>query len=504
MSNELDPNTPILIGWATVSRREPDHRTSPEAAELMIEAARDALGDTGEVAAAVDWIAVTNGLASYADPGRLVADALGVPDAYTVLSEVGVTQQTLLSEACRRVANGTSQIALVIGGEAKYRDVRATAAGEVATVTEQPAGTEPDERLTPEAELVLPAEIAAGLMAAPGFYALVDSEWRSSRGRSLDDHRDDIAALYSRFSEIAANYPHAVRPTPRTPEWLRDASDANPMVAFPFTKHMVSTWTVDTGTALAFTTVGTATRLGIPESKWIYPAIAVESNYVVPVAARTRLAQPAAMRLMGDAVRSEAGIDPSEIEILDLYSPFPVAVEIAAAGLGVPEGRDLTVTGGMSFGGGPFNSYVFEALVAAAMRVHAGDGEHALVTSVSGLYTKQGLIVLSASPPERPFSVVDVTDAVGEAEPALSVAESADGAGTVVASTVMFAGAAHERAIIVVQLATGERTVAYTHDADVMADVQRADVIGREVSVDAGRFAWADPRPPSVQQEQPQ
>ncbi|BDX35234.1 acetyl-CoA acetyltransferase [Mycobacterium antarcticum] len=496
----VDPSTPVLVGWASVSRREPDHTASPEAAALMIEATQSMLPTplADSVLGEVDWIGATDGLTVYADPGRIVAEAMGAPGAHTVLAKVGVMQQTLLSEACRRVQAGTSQLALVVGAEARYRDVRARAAGEVASITAQPAGTVPDETLTVEAELVLRAEVDAGLGGAPGFYALLDSEWRVAHGRGLDAHRDDIARLYSRFTEIAAMNPHAVRPQVRSADWLREHSDANPMVAFPYTKHMVSTWTVDSGSALLFASASTASRLGIPRSTWLFPAAAVESNHVVPVTARTRPSQPAAMRIMAEAVRREAEIDTADIEILDLYSPMPVAVNAAAEGLNVPAGRDLTVTGGMSFAGGPFNSYVFDALVAAAQRLSAEAGEYALVSSVSGLYTKQGLMILAAQPPRRPFTVVDVTDAVAQAEPALPVAEIADGYGTIVASTVTFAGNEAERAIVIVDLATGERTVAYSQDVAVIARFLTTDAPGRPVSVDRGVFAFADPDP-SVQ-----
>jgi acetyl-CoA C-acetyltransferase len=37
---------------------------------------------------------------------------------------------------------------------------------------------------------------------------------------------------------------------------------------------------------------------------------------------------------------------------VDLYSCFPSAVQIAAAEIGCPTQRDLTVTGGLTFAGG--------------------------------------------------------------------------------------------------------------------------------------------------------
>jgi len=391
----------------------------------MVEAARSTVADNlrDMVLPAVDWIGATNGLTAYADPGRLVGTKIGAPTAHTVLAKVGVMQQTLISEACRAVGSGRARLALVVGAEARYRDVRAAAVGEVAEVTLQAEGVAPDETFEPDADLLLPVEIAAGLTAAPGFYALLDSEWRSAHGRTVIAHREELGALYERFSAIASHNPHALRRARMDAAAIREPSDTNPMVAFPYTKLMVSNWTVDQGSALLFTTVGTAQVLGVPRQRWLFPVAAAESNHIVPVAARCRLTQPAAVRIMAEALRTR-GVDTTAIEILDLYSPMPVAVLVAAEGLSVPQERDLTVTGGMSFAGGPFNSYMFTALVRAAERLAEDRARSALVSCVSGLYTKQGLLVVASEAPRRPFEVLDVTADVADAEPRREVPEA--------------------------------------------------------------------------------
>jgi len=486
----LDPLTPVLVGWGSVGRREPDFEDAPEAAQLMVEATRCAVAEDRRQAVlpAVDWIGATDGLTTYADPGRLVAERIGAPGAHTVLAKVGVMQQTLVSSACEAVRSGRARLALVVGAEARYRDIRAAAVGEVAGVTVQADGVTPDETLEPDTDLVLPVEVAAGLTGAPGFYALLDSQWRSARRRSLGAHRRHLGALYARFSAIASHNPRAVRRTPLDAEFLREPSDANPMVAFPYTKLMISTWTVDQGSALLFTTAGTAEELGIPRSGWVFPVAAVESNHIVPVAARTRLAQPAAVRIMARVLRARAGVDTGQVELLDLYSPMPIAVLVAAEGLSVPADRDLTVTGGMSFAGGPYNSYVFNALVRAAEELAQGQARRALVSCVSGLYTKQGLMVVASEPPPRPFEVIDVTAEVAEAEPPRAVAEQADGPGTVVAWTVLFAGAAPERAVAVIDLDDGRRTVARSHDPRLIAEAMADDPVGAATVVGDGLF----------------
>ena len=53
-----------------------------------------------------------------------------------------------------------------------------------------------------------------------------------------------------------------------------------------------------------------------------------------------------------------AGTGVDELAHVDLYSCFPSAVEVAAAEIGLGLDRQLTVTGGLSFAGGPWNNYV--------------------------------------------------------------------------------------------------------------------------------------------------
>ena len=488
--DSLDDRTPVLVGYATAHQRLPTHEDALDAAGLMIEAARSSLPDdlADPVLAEVDWVGATQGLTHYSDPARLVAEGIGAPGAHTVHARIGVMQQTLVSQACARVQSGDATVALVVGGEARYRDVVAAAAGELAATLPQDAGVEPDEVLVPAEDLALPCERAAGAGGAPSYYALLESERRVRLGQTPDENRHDLGRLYARFSESAAGNPDAVRRDVRTADELAEPSPENPYVAFPYTKLMVTTWTVDQAAALLFCTVGTARRLGIPEERWLFPVVAVESNHMVPVTARRTLTQPGAMAALADACRRAAGVDPADVDLLDLYSCFPVAVTTAAEGLGVPSGRDLTVTGGMSFAGGPLNNYVFQALVRAAQLLAEGQGATALVTCVSGLYTKQGFTVLATPPPAQPSSVQDVTDEVAAREPALPVADEGSGPGTIVAATVLHQGGTPERAIAVVDLADGRRTMAASLEPEVLARFVVEEPVGLPVEVAEGTF----------------
>ena len=69
-----------------------------------------------------------------------------------------------------------------------------------------------------------------------------------------------------------------------------------------------------------------------------------------------------AFELQARALRMAGITNPNtEIDFFDVYSCFPIAVEIACDELGIDFqtlGKPLTVTGGLPFHGGPGNNYV--------------------------------------------------------------------------------------------------------------------------------------------------
>jgi acetyl-CoA C-acetyltransferase len=264
------------------------------------------------------------------------------------------------------------------------------------------------------------------------------------------------------------------------------------MQAHPYTRRMVSSWTVDQAAALFVCTARTARELGLDPARWVVPLVAVESNHMPSLTSRPDLTRGAAMATMAEAATAATGVAMADVEHLDLYSCFPIAVTMAAEGLGVPAGRDLTLTGGMPFAGGPFNNYVFQATCRAADRLVGGtQPSHALVSCVSGLYTKQGFTLWSSAAPTRPFSLVDVTDQVRELEPELPVATVAAGPGTIAGCTVLYDGGVPNRAVAVVDLEDGTRTTCGSSDASVIGTLVSEEGVGRSVVVDQGSFRLA-------------
>ena len=122
----LDDRAPVLVGIGTVEQRHDDPADATEPLDLMLEAIQRAGADSGrpELLARVDYVAVPRGRWRYEDPGRYLADAIGSERADSILALVGVLQQSLIGEACQRIADGHADVAVVVGGEAGYRRLR--------------------------------------------------------------------------------------------------------------------------------------------------------------------------------------------------------------------------------------------------------------------------------------------------------------------------------------------------------------------------------------------
>ena len=484
-SGPLPPNTPILVGVGLADQRVDDHLTALEPIELMIDAVRSAAADSGsgELLLRVGSIAVPHGRWSYGDPGRTIATRLGVPDACTVLAEVGVLQQTIIGDACQRIASGELQATLVVGGEAGHRLRRAAAAGVAATETVDPA--EPDVTLRPQHELISPVELAAGLNRALGYYAIIESAFRARQGWSVDEGRRRISSMYSQFSHVAADNPRAWRRTTADPELIMVPTEKNPMMAFPYTRSHISSWSVDQAGALLFCSVGTARELGIPSDRWIFPVVSAESNDMVSVCNRADLGRTVGVEVAVHAALDRANFAPADLDHVDLYSCFPVAVEMFAEALGYDVGsRDFTITGGMPWAGGPFNNYVIQAtaMMAEKLRVEQRP-THGMVTCVSGLLTKIGVAIWSNDHPSTPFASLDVTDDVAATSRTVDIVGDYSGRARVAGYTVL-----HERrgtrGVLVLDV-PGARTVAWTDDPELIASMERDEWIGREVVVEA-------------------
>jgi len=487
----LDPRTPVLVGVAAVSQRHEDPQRAPEAIKLMTRALEHAADDAGnyDLLTMADSVRVPRGLWDYSDPGRLVADRLVGNRARTELAEIGVLQTTLLGGAARDIAAGKADVVLVTGGEAKYRSRRAEITGKRLSITLQPASARPDVVLKPADEIMHPLEIEHGLVMPVGQYAMIENATRAAAGLSIEEHRREIARMWSDFSRVAAGNPAAWNRSVVAADTIREASDTNRMLAFPYAKLHNSNWNVDQAAGLILCSVEAARRYGIAEDRWVFPLAVAESNFMQPISARGQVHRSPGFAHAGARVLTHAGLTIDEVAHLELYSCFPVAVRVQAAEMGIAAARQLTVTGGMAFAGGPLNNFVLQGLVRTAELLRAERGSHALLTAVSGMLTKQGVSLWSSQPPAQSFAFDDVSADVERDVDTRDVVAPEDGHATVATYTVMYDGAEPVRALLLCDLDGGRRTMVATDDRDLAATMTREEPCGRRVKIVGGRCA---------------
>ncbi len=486
MRNE---RTPVLVGAAAVSQREDDPARAREPLALMGDALERAGKDAGSLAllARADAVRVPRGFWDYADPGRALAERFGAARARTTLAEVGVLQTTLLGAAAEDIAAGRADVVLLAGGEARHRAQRARQAGVEAALTRQAPGVAPDVVLRPHAEIISPLEQQVGLAMPVTQYAVIENALRFAEQQTLDAHRDAVAELQARASAVAAANSDAWDRTPHGAAEIRGPAPGNRMLAFPYTKLHTSQWNVDQAAGLVLCSLATARALGIPAERYVYPLAVADANQMLPLAARPALHRVPGFRHAGRRALAHAGLGTGDLRHLELYSCFPVAVRVQARELGIDEARPLTVTGGMTFAGGPLNNFVLQALVKLVERLRTDRGASGLLSAVSGILTKQGVSLWSAQPPERPFAFFDVTEETAREQAPLPLVERAEGPAHVAGYTVLCEGERVARLACICDLAGGRRTLAASDDPALAELGMREELAGRSVRLAGGR-----------------
>jgi acetyl-CoA C-acetyltransferase len=487
----IDPRTPVLIGAGVISQRLEDPLAAVEPIELMIRAARASGDDAGvlEALAGVERVYVPHGRWAYRNPGRLIGEAIGATNPTTISALPGISQQTLLSDAASVIDAGEIRSALVVGGEAGHRLLRARVEG--VQLTDTPCEDEPDELLVPGADIIPDYEQQAGLGVMPvGYYALIDSAWRRARGLNIETHRDRMADRYHAFSTMGAKNPNGWAADIVSAAAVRDGR----MLAFPYTKHHVSDWNVDQASALLLTSVAEAQRLGVDPSRWLFPQALIEANHMVNITARADLDRCVGAEIAGRAALAAAGCTVDDLDLIELYSCFPVAIDTYAVGLGLDDSTPpdrLSFTGAMPFAGGPFNNFVLHTTAQLAHRLRGIPNGRGLVSTVSGVLTKQGIAVWGRQPNPSGFQFADVTAETVAATEVRDVAIGYGGLAVTVATTVMHGRAGPERGIAIVDLPDGRRSIVSTSDAATMETMQRDETCGRHVEIADGVLRFA-------------
>jgi len=483
----LDDRRPVLVGVAPISQRCEDPAQAQEPLALLVTAFERAAEDAGSRALLqrADRICAPRGFWDYPDPCRFAAQRFGARGARTEIAEIGVLQTTLLGRAAAAIAAGEADVVLVGGAEARHRARAAKIRGVAAPLTRLPP-TPADAVLRPDAPILSPAELRAGLGKPVVPYAMLENALRASERISIAKQRTDLARLQADFARVAAGNPDA---------WVRATPDAatvadparNPLQAFPYGKLHCSQWNLDQAAGLVFCSVATARALGVPREKWVFPLAVADANRMIPMSERRDLHRCPGFGVSARRALAQAGRTIEDVAYRELYSCFPVAVRLQQRELAIADDRPPTRTGGMAFAGGPLNHFALQALVTLARQLRADPGSAGYLSAVSGILTKQGASLWSSEPGERPFAFDEVTAETERETATVPFVEGGEGAATVATSTVVYEDRAPARTVLLCDLVDGRRTLAVSGDPALAAVASHEELAGRSVRIAAGR-----------------
>ena len=472
---------PVLVGIAQLEQRDADPAagTGKEPLDLMVDAVRAAAEDAGapSLLASADAVRVTRGMWPYENPAKAVAEAFGCPQAQTGVSMWGGDAvQLMLTESALDIQSGAQQIVVLVGAECGRTQARARRAG--IDLEWRAAPGNPDRTFGEELKMRTRAEAVRGVSQPIQMYPIFENAIRHARGETLDGHIRRVSELWAGFSRVAAGNPHAWIREPATAEEIRTPSDFNRPVSFPYPKLMNSNSNVDQAAALILCSTTLARRLGIPEDKWVYPWVATAAHDTYAVSNRDNLHSSPGIRIAGGRALELANLDVADIAHVDLYSCFPSAVQVAAAELGLGEKRPLTVTGGLTFGGGPLNNYVMHAIARMAEVLRESPGDVGLVSSNGGFITKHAFGIYSTTPPAKPFRY-DVPQDRVDAMPTREGIPAFDGPVEIESYTVMYGSDGPSAALAACLLDDGRRAWGNTDDPEVMHAMVNEEFCGR-------------------------
>ena len=326
--------------------------------------------------------------------------------------------------------------------------------------TDQAEDVEPDETFGGDLDMVHPLEMGRGIVMPVQVYPVMECALRTAAGATQAAWTERLGRLWSRFSEVAAANPNAWVQEAYSPTEVITPSADNRMIGFPYPKRLNSNNAVEQGAAVLLCSVEAAERFGIPRDRWVFPLAGTDGYDTDHLSARRDLHSSPAIGVAGRRAMTLAGVGPDDIAHADLYSCFPSAVQIGAAELGLGLDRDLTVTGGLCFAGGPWNNYVTHSIatMASVLREHPGDV--GLVTANGGFVTKHAFGVYSTEPPASGFRWDKPQADIDASFTPTPVADAAyEGPITVEAYTVMHdREGAPELGIVAARTPAGERT----------------------------------------------
>tara|TARA_B100001094_G_scaffold233911_1_gene228826 strand:+ start:2045 stop:3493 length:1449 start_codon:yes stop_codon:yes gene_type:complete len=472
-------NRPVVIGIGAIQQKG-NLKDLDEALILMEQATQKAIKDSTNVNIKnhLDEISVPKGFWKYRDPGKWIAKRNDFKNVKTSVSKIGVLQQNLLNAACNKILNGEINASLILGGESRYKMLRSQIENQKYIATE--LNTNPDNYIKAADDLTLKEEERELGSMAVGYYAILESAFRASSKKELKDHNRDIANLYSSFSQLASDNDAGWIDKPIEASLIEQQSKKNPLQAYPYNKYHCTSWNVNQSCAIIICSESLADKLDIPISKRVYPLASSETNHMIPTLQRPDLINPIGMKLAANFILDICKENKLKVDDYDLYSCFPVAVQMFAKSLGLNSNSQMTITGGMPFAGGPLNSYVLHSTVKLISRIRERKNGLGIITGVSGMMTKQSYALWSKNP-DISFTHKDFTDNAKHLEKPVEISNQQKGEGRIIGYTIIKKDDLSKAIMFLSTTNDEKRKLITSSDESIIKLMEKKEWVGKKV-----------------------
>lgn len=411
----FDKHAPVIIGVGEASRKTVSGEW-PSPRDLAGAAIRAALEDSGHAVAVTACIDTIAAIRAFEDSGLSLGTGSpdNAPEAFGAAGGIradrliyadvgGQSPQAMLNELAGNIRRGESEVAVLVAAEATGTAKRARKAG-VTLDWSLPSDTPFDNRLS-TFPILSRTEIRHGIVSMPLAYSLIENARRMALELNADDYARGMAALWSAFSAKAETRVHAQFPGYRSPEAMLSDDNANYPLTDIYRRWHVAQDAVDLGGAIILTSAGKARELGVPQDKWVWLAGAGEAAEP-PLSERSVIHRSAALDFAIPAALEQAGLSAHDLGPVDIYSCFPCAVFAAIDSMNDPARAlgDYTMTGGLTFFGGPGNGYSMYNITAMVDALRRNGSRAAMVTANGGVMSKQAVGIYTATQPARGWS----------------------------------------------------------------------------------------------------
>ena len=476
----------VVIGVSAIQQKS-DFENLDEALLLMDQAVKEALSDSGNksVKDYINEIRIPKGFWRYRDPGKWIAknnDFQGIPTTY--VTKIGVLQQNLINEACLKIENGEINASIILGGEARYKQLRSVI--EKKEYLETKLDENPDFYIKAKEDLYGDEELKELGAMAVGYYATMETAIRKNDDETIEEHQNNIASMYEEFSKVASNNEDAWLDHPYSKKEILETSKKNKMLAYPYNKLHCTSWNVNQSAALIICSEELADKLEIDNKKRVYPISSSENNHMIAIQQRPKLYESIGMIYAAKSVNKMMEKLDIRLDAYDLYSCFPAAVKMFSKSLELGSEIPKTITGSMPYAGGPLNSFVIHSTVKMIQKIRALEVRHGLVTGVSGMMTKQSFCVWGKEYQEQ-FIFDDVTERAKLDESPVELSNIAEGEGEIIGYTIIEGSENAPKAVLYLDDEMKHRKVVSSFDKNFINLLMEEEWVGKKIKFKDGQ-----------------